>query len=752
VTALGVAVVVGAYLLNRSSSGGGVPTFVFWLGFVVTLGPALAYLSSDRPTRESRLFWVVLLGFVMYGFKILYSPNQFTMSDELVHLAAAQRVVVSQHLFGALSIKGAPIASGYPGLEAVTVAVRSLTGLSLFHSGLVIVGAARLVMMLALFVLAERITRSARAASLCALAYMANGNFMFWSAQFSYESLALPLLVAAFACLIVRAQSPKLRRGLGIVIVLVATAVAATHHLTSYLLLAVLWLTTLLAWRRQWRQYECVAIASLVTAIIAIWFFVVAPGTGDYLGYTFNRAISGVIHTLTGSGARIPFQSASGSLQTPVAARLVSFVGVAIIAVGILAEAWSGRRRWIRQPGAVVAGAAALGFVALYPLRIAPSAWETANRAQEVLFVGGAVLLGTLMVTVGRTRRLRFAVVPAMLLVISGGVISGWPTPLLLPPPLRVKADSRVILPEGLIATKWALSHLGKNATYVGDESTGRDLGVEGARASYLGSAAVVPQLLHDTTLPTWELQFLVSKGIDYLVLDRRKISADDLAGPFMPLASSPDSGRGYYPPGAPRKFLALSGVSTVFNSGDITIFDLRNLRAPLPQCRELAPETELSNVSCTASGRALTFAAAGAGVTTPAWHLKALGIDTLAVKHGTQVTVRLQLQNLYAASIAVSGRKAAILELPHARPTERLARGQFRNDNLGTTLALPRSRSETGSISFLVPAQSGVRRALKTSVLLVHVSASGLTAQARNLPPTGDWAAIPLAGLGAQK
>ena len=51
--------------------------------------------------------------------------------------------------------------------------------------------------MAALFVLFTRVSGSARLAGIAVMIYAGNSNFLFWGAQYSYESLSLPLLVAS---------------------------------------------------------------------------------------------------------------------------------------------------------------------------------------------------------------------------------------------------------------------------------------------------------------------------------------------------------------------------------------------------------------------------------------------------------------------------------------------------------------------------------------------------------------------------
>ncbi len=123
----------------------------------------------------------------------------------------------------------------YPGLEGATSALMRLTGLSSYGAGIVIVGAARLSLMVALFLLFTRISGSARTAGLGAAIYAGNFNFLFWGAQFSYESLALPLFVVVLMAVAEREAAPReWAREWAVPIVLGIAAIVVTHHLTSY--------------------------------------------------------------------------------------------------------------------------------------------------------------------------------------------------------------------------------------------------------------------------------------------------------------------------------------------------------------------------------------------------------------------------------------------------------------------------------------------------------------------------------------
>src|SRR5262249_46725985 len=139
------------------------------------------------------------------------------------------------HLFHANSLQ--PISPYYPGLELFTAVFAKLSGLPVFVSGAVVVGAARAVLAAALYALFAEASGSQRVAGLGAVVYMANPSFLYFDAGFAYESFALPLVVVA---LLLAVRWARLRGGarshalLACTLAVVA-ALVVTHHLSSYL-------------------------------------------------------------------------------------------------------------------------------------------------------------------------------------------------------------------------------------------------------------------------------------------------------------------------------------------------------------------------------------------------------------------------------------------------------------------------------------------------------------------------------------
>ena len=179
---------------------------LFWLGLLLVVAPAGARLAGIEASRQEQIGLVALVGVALYLAKVWHSPAYFTFYDELQHWRTTDDVLRSGRLFTENPVL--PVSPSFPGLENATSALASLSGVSIFGAGIIVVGVARLVLALALFALYETVGGSSRLAGVAALLYMANPNFLFFDAQFAYESLALPFAVLT---LYARRGGPRLR-------------------------------------------------------------------------------------------------------------------------------------------------------------------------------------------------------------------------------------------------------------------------------------------------------------------------------------------------------------------------------------------------------------------------------------------------------------------------------------------------------------------------------------------------------------
>ncbi|HJW83742.1 MAG TPA: hypothetical protein VJ754_05495, partial [Anaerolineae bacterium] len=435
ISAFGLLLIAMAYTSSRAGASWG--ELLFWAGLLVMAVPIASRLITLEASRAERLGLLVWLGLALYAAKVMHSPFAFTFADELIHAGSANAILQSGHLFTAVPML--PAISYYPGLETVTAALASLTGLTVFDAGVIVLAAARLVQIIALYLFFEQVSRSTRVAGIATLLYMANSNFIFWSAQFSYESLALPLGVLLLFAVARREALPdsRTRRGWTVVALLVSLAVVITHHLSSYALVVFLW-AVLAVSRLQHNRLRIWDVGLFTSLAVVIWLVSIASITIGYLTPVISGAVTSTIQLITGEETgRELFRSTSGYLA-PLWERLTGIGSALIVA---LAWPFGALRVWRQRhsnPAAVVLAAAALAYCGSLLLRFSPAAWEVGNRASEFLFLGVAFVAAMAVVEVGmphRTdwrRRAMFAVCVAI--VFMGGVIAGWPPSVRLPP------------------------------------------------------------------------------------------------------------------------------------------------------------------------------------------------------------------------------------------------------------------------------------------------------------------------------
>jgi hypothetical protein len=581
------------------------PPVLYWAGILLIALPVFFRVSMPSLSPRHRLGLVLLLGMALYFVKLARDSFAFNLPDEPIHAFNAEQIAQHHHLFHSNPIL--PITPDFPGLEGATSALMSLTGLSTFGAGAIVIGAARLILIIGLFVLFRRISRSARIAGIGVALYACNSNFLLWGAQFSYESLALPLLVVVLAALAERAEAPpSLVRAWAFPIGLAIAAIVVTHHLTSYALTTILIAFALahLYIRRRGGASTSVLVSRLgrspwpftvlSVGLVAFWLAVVASSTAGYLSPVISKALSSTLQTISGeSSPRALFQSTVGAQggdvlgSTPVLARLVALSSVVILAVGLpfgLVAVWRRHRDSLFALTLCVAG---VGFFGFLILRFAPAAWETSNRAGEFLFLGVAFVLAFTVVQVysrlePRGRRsvpwLGHALLTASFgLVLVGGAVSGWPWDSQLASTLRARASGRTIDSEPLAAAQWVSRHL-PDGRFAAADADARFLLAPGGVTAYAGVSPDIEDIISNRALAPWMLPLLRDYHIRYVVGDRRRLATNITRGYFFAVRRPAGPRAGLLPRTSLTKFEGFP-ATRILDSGRIVIYDTRGSR-----------------------------------------------------------------------------------------------------------------------------------------------------------------------------
>jgi hypothetical protein len=589
---LSVVVAVGIFLMATANRGGqegawwADPLF-FTALLVISLPIGMRLLSTGAHGTE-RVSLVVLLAAALYLCKVLRSPIRFGGFDEFLHLRTAQDIFAHGTIFDPNTLL--PISPYYPGLELVTSALSGVGEIPIHGAAVILLAVARLVFLLSFFFFFAMATNSARVAGIASFIYMVNPQFLYFDSQFAYESLALPLAAFVLYLLARRAHSSVARwMGLTVILLITLPPVVITHHVTSFLLAVflLLWATVGLVMRRRDRARPG-TVAVLAVLLVAGWSVFVAPTVIDYLAPMIESAGDQVIQLLLGKlDPRQLFVAPSGG-SAPAWERLIgsASVGVTLLLLPLgLLIVWI-HHRW--NPVTISLAIIALLYPVSLVARLTPVGADVATRMPEFLYIGVGAVVGLALARIsyrGLLGGLRLAVVgSALAVLVVGGVLVGMPGWERLPGPYLVSADARSIESEGLAAAAWSKDVLGSNNRFVADRVNRLLLATYGRQTivtSYAFGVAV-NQLYFAPEVGDVEREIVQAGNVTYLLADRRLTTDLPTVGYYFDRGEERLVGKHVSPldPALLDKFDHTPGVSRIFDSGNIRIYDISGIAA----------------------------------------------------------------------------------------------------------------------------------------------------------------------------
>jgi hypothetical protein len=479
-------------------------------------------------------------------------------------------------------------------------------------------------------------------AGLTTLLFMTNSNFLYWSAQFAYESLAFPLVIGVLYLIARRERAGRRTTYMAysVLALLAVSAVVVTHHLSSYFMVAFLFgwwalvrseahlfLGKALNVVNQWRKGvpeseqsvgplgsreklvaatettdgatpaaheqgpEGLALLSFILALA--WLTYVAITTYSYLSMVLSKAGLSLIDVLTGSeGFRQLFAGTDGYV-VPLGERVVTLVGVVLTLIGLpfgLHHFWQKLRHnavaWILAVGAI-------SYFAMLPLRLTQAGWQTGNRASVYFYLGLAFILALAADKLWSerqrfavsTRRSALAFALLFILIFAGGLVAGWNPQLRFSQPLVVEANGVLIEAQGISAAKWMRETVGAHQQIVTDEVNGRLMLTHGEQVGYVGRFPYVQDILRTPTFSPTQLGAMMEWDLDYAVVDRRELVWDTMFGYFfdrVDRAGNPVTK--WAEPAVYEKFDRQPLVSRVMDAGTLVVYDVVDLVAATRQ------------------------------------------------------------------------------------------------------------------------------------------------------------------------
>jgi hypothetical protein len=557
-----------------SSSGPGVA--LYWLGQVLILVPIAGRLISRRQmSNGSTITLIVVLTIAEYLLKVTYSPIGFTFNDEFLHWRGTTNMLQSGKLFE-LNY-GLPIGTHYPGIEEVTSALVSATGLSVFEAGLVVAGVAHLLYICFLYLAFCVAIRSHRIAGIAVLIYYSAPALTSFNSMFVYETLALAFMgfcmVAALRSAIEKSPSDRTRWFIVAVLAIFATVI--THHITSYMLTGFLILVAIASRitgsRNTAARFGILGAISLTS--IVLWIAFIAPDTISYFSPTVTGIVDG-LNQLTKSGSSdTPQVSTSPAIDT-----FVGYVAVLLISALIVAGCWQAWKRHRRHPWIIGMMIGCLGWFVDIGVRIGtPDGQELAGRAATFVYIPVSVLAALALTRLVNSRPVRqwgaavtAVVVASIVSLLVDGLANGWPPSWeRLPGPHLVASFESSVDPEEIRVSDWTLANLGPGNRMAADN------GIYPVLIGY-GGQNPLQQIdpLYET--PTWTSQvygYAAASQLQYVETDTRLTQALPPAGTYFP--GDTTFATKTIPLANLTKYNNIPGVARIYSDGTITLYNL---------------------------------------------------------------------------------------------------------------------------------------------------------------------------------
>lgn len=554
---------------------------LWYMGFVGIVVPFAWLLLAPSRTGHQRLGAALAFGLIMYASWYLTDPIMATRFDETLHVTTLVDMVDQHSFFYPNSTL--PVSPHYPGLELATAGVHWLTGLPLIVCQVLVVVTARSTFILALFLLASRIGRSTQVGAATVLLYAGSAQFYFFNSQYSYQTVAIAMLMVALY-LLVRAFDSEQERPWGLLVgaQVCLAGLAVTHHLTSWLAVVLLWLLAFFFWRggEERRARLTLISAEIATVVVLAWTALIAPLLISYLGPIFEVARSQILTALDGEGGTRDIGGTPGT-PTPTWELMVMAGSIVLWGLMLLPAAWRAWRRGSLGPtrARYVPLLIAVAYPGLQLARFVPSAAEIADRASTFVTLAMALVVAAWLAP--RIQTFAALVVPVLVLLILGGTLIGsGPDWQRVPGPYLAGAEQRSIDSESVAVAQWVGTYLPAESKVAADSTFTRLL------PNFAPVVTITQPAGYDSMTPLFiahsvdeeVLRLVLHNDVDFIVVDTRLVGQTVRSGGFF------EGSTGYGPDAQTisrdqvAKFDDQPGFDLVLD-GPVKVYDVRPLR-----------------------------------------------------------------------------------------------------------------------------------------------------------------------------
>jgi hypothetical protein len=515
---------------------------IFWAGML------LAYLAVAWRAVSGRyaVFWLGLFGLFTVLPTFWLSPDGPSGFDEIAQFSLLRNVISSGHLFQHTPLL--PIGTYYPGLQSAAATIHWLTGLSPWDSALALIAVVHCLLPVQVYYIARALPVPHRWAATAGLVYAASPSFVYFDAQFSYESVGILLMLTIVRLYVEalaagRSGDRTWRQSLSalLLITVISFGLVVTHHLTSLAGIALLLVGALFlkpisgladrrgGWRRLFARWMPVLT---LTMCLGLWVVFVAPTTVSYLFPHVSGTVSDIVALITrskasnGSARTLFSHSGSPSYERVAAIAAPVMIAVAFLFAGI---------RWLQKPhlrsNFLWSFVIAAGYLVSLPLTVTSAGAQLAHRSWAFTSVGVALLPAALVILYeldkARPWLKRTAVMAgaaALAVVFVGNVAVDAPPGTRFPGPYQFGNDTLSITPETLSFAHWVEAHLGPGAHVVTDRFTAIALTANADAVTPIpGPGLPISNIWYGSRPPTPALMSAMEYlGDDYLAVDVR--------------------------------------------------------------------------------------------------------------------------------------------------------------------------------------------------------------------------------------
>ena len=554
----------------------------------VAFGSALWVLTRPQLSLVTRNIAVVCLGVTPTLMWRATNPLLFTGFDEQLHMRTLGDIISSHQLFEPNPLL--EVSARYPGLEALAALIHQL-GMPTMASALLVVLSARVVLVSVLCDAVEQLTGSIRAGGLAVAVYAVSPQFVFFNSQFSYQTLALPLALAAVSLIARARQSDRpvpLLAGATVCLI----GLAMTHHVTSFITMTFLLLWTI-AERGPARSRIAFGALAAIACTVA-WAMLQSSLLEDYFGPIFDDVRS----QFSGGLRRKIFNDSAGTAATLFDRFILLYyaaaVSLVVLALAILTLRWwqRGDRRVISGPRLLVLTLASM-IPVLLAARVVPKGGELFDRGSSTLFLALSLVAARYAVRlwwqpggpVVQSRRALMmrgtAIVMASGVFVGGYVLGSGPNWARLPGPYMAAADTRSMDAETLAAVDWAGQEIPEGSRIGADRVSSVLLAAKAGLWPVMkgGGHVDVAALYVANRWGMTETDIAASMRLRYLYVDRRLAAERPHFGSYF--FNGETGGGKQFTDTQLTKFAAVQGITTIYRHGPVSIYDLKKLGVP---------------------------------------------------------------------------------------------------------------------------------------------------------------------------